>query len=852
MSLEPGLRLGVYEIIAPLGAGGMGEVYRARDTRIGRDVAVKILPDAMSGNDDRVKRFRREAQAAGGLNHPNLLTIYDLGSDRERLFIVSELLEGTTLRERMSGGPMGPRRAIEYASQIAEGLAAAHEQGVVHRDLKPENIFVTRDGRVKILDFGLAKVTSAIPAGLTNAQTAQQVIGTDPGTILGTAGYMSPEQVRGNNVDARSDIFALGAILYEMLSGRRAFHGTSSVDTLHAILHADPPELSSTTAHVPPALERIVNHCLEKDPERRFQSARDLAFDLGSVSGSSAELIAPKQRTKLPAAGMWILALAVVAVASWFAARGTAHRAVPRFQRLTFESHAIFGAAFTTDQQSVVFAMARSGGSTDVFVATVGSPEMRSIGLAGANVLGVSSKGELAVLLDAHFTGGFLYSGTLARLPIAGGAPREIAADVQWADWTPAGDDLLILRSVAGKSRVELPFANVIFESNGWIGTPKISPDGKWIALIEHQSLGDDGGRVLLIDRERKKQQIITPNYTSIEGLAWRPDGREIWYTAAEQGNLNVLYSASASKKPRLLVAAPGVLQIQAIARDGRALLTESNLHVKVFAHRPDVGPDRDLSWLDWSLMRDITRDGKRLLFDETAEGGGKSFSVYVRDADGSPAVRLGEGVGMGFSPDGNSVVAIHPQPIPAQIYIYPTGVGQGRQMTHDALNHNSAAFTPDGRSIVFRAAEGTRPSRLYVQGVEGGSVRAISPEGVSGNVIVSPDGRWVFNRGPDGNPTLYAVAGGSEAKLTELPSNFVIGGWSGDSKEIFVVRREENPAHILRFDIAKRTFRPWRDVPIPESLAGIAAIRVTPDGQSYGYSIATRVDDLFLVDHVD
>ncbi len=846
MSLEIGTRLGGYEIVAPLGAGGMGEVYRARDARIGREVALKILPESLSDNEDRLTRFQREAQAAGGLNHPNLLTIHELGSENGRMFIVSELLDGTTLRERMSGGPLAPRRSIEYASQIAEGLAAAHEQGVVHRDLKPENIFVTRDGRVKILDFGLAKVTSSLPAGLTDARTAQHVAGTDPGTILGTAGYMSPEQVRGGAVDARSDIFALGAILYEMLSGRRAFHGTSSVDTLHAILHADPPELSSTSAHVPPALERIVNHCLEKDPERRFQSARDLAFDLGSVSSSSTELIAPKQRARMSSLPLWIAAILVAAIASWFVSRATLHRSVPRFQRLTFSSRPLSGAAFTTDQQSIVFASQRSVGSTEVFVAPIDSPEMRSIGLPGANVLSVSTRGELAVLLNARVLSFFIVAGTLARLPLGGGAPREVAKDVQWADWTPAGDDLLILRVVNGQSRIELPIGKVIYQSNGWIGTPKISPDGQSIALIEHPSQGDDGGYVVLIDRAHKAQ-TITPIYTSIQGLAWTPDSQQIWYTVAEQGNVNVLYGVSRSSKPRLLIAAPGVLKIEAIARDGRALVSESSPHIKLFVPGPDGRQDRDLSWLDWSLLRDISSDGKRVLFDETGEGGGKTYSVYMRDVDGSPAVRLGDGGAMGFSPDGRSVIAIPPQPVPTQLFLYPTGAGQAQQLTHDSLNHNFAAWTPDGRSIVFQAG------RLYVQSVAGGSPRPISPNGVSGPVVVSPDGRWAYSRGPDGIARLYPLNRGPEVKLPELAPNDIVAGWSSDSKEMFVVHRQENPAHIVRVDVATHRIRPWKEFPIPpESLTGVAAIRVTADGRAYAYSVITNSSDLYLLDHVE
>ncbi len=287
MSLTPGFRLGPYEILAPLGAGGMGEVYRAKDPRLGRDVAIKVLPASFSDEQERLRRFEQEARAAGLLNHPNITAVYDVGLQDGAPYVVSELLEGETLRNRLAGGAFTPRRAIGHALQIAQGLAAAHEKGIVHRDLKPENIFVTSDGRVKILDFGLAKLTQAEKAHASQTNLPTVTPGTEAGMVLGTLGYMSPEQVRGKPADARSDIFSFGAILYEMLSGRRAFHADTAADTISAILTRDPPDLSETNRRIPEALDRIVRHCLEKSPEARFHSASDIAFDLEAISGTS-------------------------------------------------------------------------------------------------------------------------------------------------------------------------------------------------------------------------------------------------------------------------------------------------------------------------------------------------------------------------------------------------------------------------------------------------------------------------------------------------------------------------------------------------------------------------------------
>src|SRR5580704_3992395 len=277
MALASGTKLGPYEILSAVGAGGMGEVYRARDPRLGREVAIKVLPSGAAPDSDRLRRFEQEARATAALNHPNILAVFDIGSQDNSPYIVSEMLDGETVRARLDAGPLPVRKAVEYALQIARGLAAAHDRGIFHRDLKPENIFITRDGHAKILDFGLAKLTLPEP-GAAAGLSATLDSATGRGALLGTVGYMSPEQVRGANIDARSDLFSFGVVLYEMLSGRRAFRGETTADTISAILKDDPPELTAAGRDVPPILERIVQHCMEKDPAVRFQSARDIAF----------------------------------------------------------------------------------------------------------------------------------------------------------------------------------------------------------------------------------------------------------------------------------------------------------------------------------------------------------------------------------------------------------------------------------------------------------------------------------------------------------------------------------------------------------------------------------------------
>jgi serine/threonine protein kinase len=433
MESPPTLRFGPYEVVAPIGSGGMGEVYRARDPRLGRDVAIKVLSAGTQADVEHLRRLEQEARAAGGLNHPNILAIYDIGSHDGRPYVVSELLEGETLRERiMREGALGARRAIELAVQIAQGLAAAHEKGIVHRDLKPENLFVTRDGRIKILDFGLAKLASMdMPA---HSDTTGPILspGTEPGKILGTVGYMSPEQVRGQSLDHRSDIFSFGAILYEMLSGRRAFSGGSAADTLSAILKEEPPELLLPTHVLPPMFEQVVRHCLEKDRELRFASARDLTFNLQALAGASTRSAAGPtlRQRRVPRKLAWgVVGLSLLALAGWQGAR-LGRQSEPRFHQLTFKRGAVLAARFVADGQTILYGAAWDGGATRLYSTRPGGTESSALPLPPASVLSVSPSGELLLSLSHRFRVGFQFSGTLARAPLSGGAPRELLEGV--------------------------------------------------------------------------------------------------------------------------------------------------------------------------------------------------------------------------------------------------------------------------------------------------------------------------------------------------------------------------------------------------------------------------------------
>src|ERR1035438_1206944 len=455
-------QFGPYKIIALIGSGGMGEVYRARDTRLLRDVALKVLPAAFTNDPERLRRFEQEARAVAALNHPNIVSVYDVGAADAVHYIVSELLEGETLRERIPASGMPTRKAIELAVQLANGLAAAHDQGIVHRDLKPENVFVTRTGHVKILDFGLAKLRQAGPPSDTvDGVTALE---TGAGQVLGTVGYMSPEQFRGEPADHRSDLFSFGSILYEMLCGQRAFRRNTGAETMTAILNEEPPEFSASSVAPTPALERIVRHCLEKQPSRRFQSAHDIAFDLESlsgISGSAAGVAAGTRRFWVLPAGIALVALAVgLILGLWLHPRNA--DSPLKLRRITFRRGTLWSARFTPDGNTI-YSAAWDGRPAELFVAQRGNTESRPFGLSSASILGVSPSGELAVSLNQRYLEGFEYAGMLARTSQGGGAPRDILDAVEYADWSPDGTALTVVRRVEGKVRLEYPLGKALY-----------------------------------------------------------------------------------------------------------------------------------------------------------------------------------------------------------------------------------------------------------------------------------------------------------------------------------------------------------------------------------------------------
>jgi len=853
VSFAPGTRLGAYEILAPLGAGGMGEVYRARDAKLGRDVAVKVLPSELADNPEALSRFECEARAVAQLSHPNILAIHDFGRHGETAYAVMELLEGETLRARLEHGALPTRNAVDLAVQIAEGLAAAHDKGVVHRDLKPENVFVTGEGRVKLLDFGLARISG--PAGALNAEMATASLHTKPGTVMGTAGYMSPEQVRGEVVDHRSDIFSFGAVLYEMLAGRRAFGHATAVESMTAILREDPPEIAASGSGLSPALSRIVQHCLEKKPGERFQSARDIAFALQALSGS-AVMSGPSVAVARRQSRLWFVAVAVAAVlgVATVASYRTGQKAERRsaagitFRQMSFRPQAIFQAAFAPDGETIVYSAALEGNVPELFMIRPEYPEPRSLGLPETHLLSISSKGELAVLTNARFVAHRLFAGTLARVSLGGTAPREILEGVRQADWSPDGSELAIIRLADGKDRLEFPIGKVLYEAAGYLSDVRVSPRGDWIAFFEHPRQWDDRGSVAVVDRTGRRT-LLSGDYWGEEGLSWSRTGDEILFTASTAGAGQTLYGVDLSGRRRVALSSAGGLTMHDVSRSGRWLVTRDDLRGEISVLAPGASAERDLSWLDNSVRPFLSRDGSMLLFGDESASAGPDYAVCLRRTDGGPVVRLGEGDTWGLSPDGKWALAI--VFTPPQLVIYPTGPGEPRRLPRGELEtYQSAGWFPDGKSVLVVGNEAGKASRCYVQDVSGGPPRPVTQEATTKG-WVSPDGLQILYSTPAGTYFIQPAAGGAAQPVPGLTTDDQVIQWSADGRSADLCRATSTAFRFERVDLASGRRVLIREV-APANRTGVVEggkAALTGDTRSYAYDYTRMTSQLFVVE---
>jgi eukaryotic-like serine/threonine-protein kinase len=864
-----------YTILEKLGGGGMGVVYKAEDTKLGRMVALKFLPEGFSKDPGALERFQREARAASALNHPNICTIYEIDIatvDGEQVpFIAMEMLEGQTLKHRISDKPLSFDQVLDLGIQIADALDAAHAKGIIHRDIKPANIFVTRRLQAKVLDFGLAKLApERVGAGVGSSglpTVDPEALLTSPGTAVGTVAYMSPEQVRGGELDGRTDLFSFGAVLYEMATGRQAFTGTTSGVISEAILNRAPAPPSRVNPDLPAEFELILAKALEKDPELRCQSAAELRADLKRLKRETAsgrttagsgfsgvvktvpDTRAPEKHTWVPMGIAAAIALAAGLGAGIFIAKRQWQITQPAFHQLTYRRGTIYSARFAPDGQTVIYSAAWDGNPVDLFSSRAGSPEYTSLGVPGTQILGMSSKGDMAVSLHSRF-GAFQQFGTLARMPLGGGAPREILEHVNWADWSRDGSSLVIARGTRGTGELEFPIGKQIYKGAGWIGDVRFSPKGDLIAFVHHPVFADDGGSVEVVDLAGNAR-TLSGDWISAEGLAWSPSGEEVWFTATKEGLGRAVYAVKLSGKQRLILRVPASLSVLDIAANGSALIKRETYRSEIKATVNGDPRERELAWFDGSIPADISRDGRTLLFGEYAEAGGATYGIYARGMDGSPAVRLGDGSAQSLSPDGNWALCVT-HSTPEQIFLLPTKAGQPRTITHDPIDHITGAFLPDGKRIIFAGSEPNHAPRLWLQDLEGGKPTPISGEGSAiFSVFISPDGKQAIGLGPDGKPNLFPVEGGEPRVIPGLTQDDRIAGFTGDGRSVFVHNLAGLPTVVSQLELATGKRKVWKQF-VPADPAGVDSngnFIITPDGKSYVYSFARTLSDLYLVE---
>jgi Tol biopolymer transport system component len=845
MSLGVGDRLGPYEILAPLGAGGMGEVYRAADPRLGRQVAVKVLPAALGADADRRRRFEQEALAAGALNHPNVLSVFDVGELEGVPYLVFELLEGETLRQRLEDGPFSARRAAEGGVQVARGLAAAHDKGIVHRDLKPENLFVLNDGRIKILDFGLAKLGPLAGEAARDSRLPTESHLTQPGTVLGTVAYMSPEQVRGSATDARSDIFSLGMVLHEMLTGRRLWARETAAETMSAILNEDVPDPSSDGVVVPPTLERIVRRCLEKDPAARFRSAHDLAFALETLGGASsvpgAVRPAEASRRRPP---VWVAVTGglVLAGLAGFALGRRDAPAAPTFETVTLRRGTVVSARFAPGGHSVVYSAAWEGAPVEIFEAELGGAESRPLGFAPAKLLSIARTGDLAIALEPRWILSHLQPGLLARVPLMGGVPRRLLADVNAADWSPDGKDLAVARRVPQGMQVEFPPGKVVYETAGSIGSLRVSPDGTRLAFIEYR----DDARVMLLENGDRARVLSAGWEPTGGGLAWASSGREVWFSllkaSEDESSHHRLNAVDLRRNERLVLRLPGGVWLQDVTPDGRVLLTNNRIRWQLRVGDTSTASEKDLSWFRSSFVLDISQDGRQVVLQEGSD-------LYIRDHDGSSAVKLGGGfVEASLSPDGSRVATVRlsdNRPV-----VLPAREGETvelRQEPGEAKRYSAIRWLPDGQRVLIAAtdAEGVR---VFVQHIAGGAARPVSPLGFS-DPRPSPDGSHFAAIDAKGSIVIYPLEGVESRPVPGEHVNCQLLRWTSDGRALYAYRLGDWPGRLLRVDLATGTEDAVRTLmpPDPTGIWRIHPVVVTADGSHYAYSATENISALYL-----
>jgi eukaryotic-like serine/threonine-protein kinase len=853
MSLAPGRSLLHFRLVEKVGEGGMGEVWRAVDTTLDREVAIKVPPAAFAADTERLARFEREAKVLASLNHPNIAAVYGFPEAGGVRFLAMEMVRGEDLAEILTRGPLPLDQALDAARQIASALEAAHDHGVIHRDLKPANVMRTPEGQIKVLDFGLAKALQSAESG--SAQTATITsAGSQAGTILGTASYMSPEQARGQVVDRRTDLWAFGCVLFEMLTGERAFGGATVTDVLAAVVRGEPDwdKIPQTT---PASVRRLLRRCLEKDPRKRLRDAGDasLLLDDHPEDARAPSVVGAAKPARSSALALLAIVIASAALATgwWLGRRGapvTERDSTVSFTPVTFARGMMRSARFAPDGRTIVYGAAWGGPPIKLYLARTDSPEAAPIPLPPGELFSISRSGEMAVGLGHRYYG-WVGEGTLARTSVLGGGAREIAEHVRAADWSPDGAQLAIVRRVSGEDHLEYPVGTVLARTSGYFADVRVSPDGEHVAFADHPSWGDNRGNLAVVDRSGK-QTTLAADFAAIMGVAWAPGGREVWFTAlGNEGS--AIRATDLAGHSRVVYGSVALIELFDIASDGRVLLANQRSEREATALMAGASSPRALVVPgESSVVRTISPDGRAVLVANQVP---KDYETFLIRSDQPGATRLGTGESVAISPDGQWATLNSADF--ATWYLAPLGMGPTRTIPNaERISYQSiGTWLLDSKRMVVVGRRGADPSRAYVLDVTTGAMKPFGPEGATWPLFsgppVSPDGRYAVIQDAAGTPQRYPLEGGEPLPIPGLLAEDQLLTWSEDGAALFVARRQQ-PIPIERLDLATGRRTPWITV-APSDISGIrfSVPTITPNGKYWTLSAARVLSSLYVVE---
>ena len=844
---------GRYRIERTLGVGGMATVYLAEDLKHHRHVALKVLKPELAAVLG-AERFVQEIATTAALQHPNILPLFDSGEADGFLYYVMPFIDGETLRAKLDRETqLGIDESVKITTAVADALDYAHRHGVIHRDIKPENILL-QEGRPMVADFGIALAVSAAAGGRM----------TETGLSLGTPHYMSPEQATAEKViSARSDIYSLGSVLYEMLTGDPPHTGASAQQIIMKIITEPAAPVTQARKSVPRNVAAAVARALEKLPADRFESAKAFAEALTNPAyGSQAE----QARAGARSGDRWKLALAAGVVLGLVAGLATVRlglaervlgvgggkasglEGVTFFQR-TFGNEAVFSARFARDGESIVYSGVTGGVAPRLYVVRSGYPDPRPIGDSAMHLLAVSSSDELAVLVRPKYQLHRVFRGTLARMPLGGGAPREILADVRDADWNADGSELAVVHEANGKDRVEYPIGTVLYEAAGYVSDLRFSPSGDLLAFHEHPTKWDDRGAVAVVDM-KGNHRILADGYWGLEGLAWSRDGKRVIFAGALSGGFYQVHDVTRDGRERLVLPSAGTVIVQDVSSGGNWLLTRDDLFRRLMVKAPGAPEERDLSWLDNSSLPIMSSDGSVLAFDNEAADAGLNYATMLRKTDGSPAVKLGEGSLRAFSRDKRWILSVVQSPL-AKLMLYPTGVGQPRRIDKGELeSYDAASFHPDGKRIIVCGNERAHAIRCYVRPLGDGPLRAVTPEGYSHGEF-SPDGRELYAAGALDGYRVFSVESGAPRTVMGLKPTDQVVRWSPDGSALWVSSDYETTIRVESLELATGRRTPLLTI-TPSSRLGLLyadELTLADDPRAYAYMTSEQQSQVFVVE---